>query len=47
MKSNAGRNEFESNKVAKLWNVSRAEENKIRNVRKTKRRKKWWRGIWK
>ena len=41
MKSNAGCNGFESKKVAKLQNVSRAEENKTRKVKKTKRIKKW------
>ena len=39
MKLNAGCNEFESNKVAKLQNVSRPEENKTRKVKKAKRRK--------
>ena len=36
VKLNAGCNEFESNKVAILQNVSRAEENKTRKVKKTK-----------
>ena len=40
MKSNAVCNEFESSKVANLYNVSRAEENKTKKVKKTKRRKK-------
>ena len=39
VKSNAGCNEFESNKVAKLQNVSRAEEDKTRKVKKTKQNK--------
>ena len=39
MKSNAGCNEFELSKAAKLQNVARAEENKTRKVKKTKRRK--------
>ena len=33
VKSNSGCNKFESNKVAKLYNVSRTEENKIRKVK--------------
>ena len=40
MKSNAGCNDFESKKVAKLQNVSRAEENKTKKVKKNKMKKK-------
>ena len=40
MKSNASCNEFESNEVAKLWNVSREQENKTRKVKKNKTKKK-------
>ena len=39
MKSNAACNEFESNKVAKLYNVSYAEENKKRKVKKQNEQK--------
>ena len=39
MKSNAGCNEFESNKVTKLQNVSCAEENKIGKVKKQNKEK--------
>ena len=46
VKSNAGCKEFEANKVAKLWNVSPAEENKTRKVKKSKRIKNG-RGRWK
>ena len=38
-------NEFESNKVAKLKNVSRAKKNKAKKVKKAKQRKKWQRQI--
>ena len=37
VKSNAGCNEFESNKVAKLQNVSRADEDKTRKEKKKKK----------
>ena len=40
MKLNALCNKFESNKVAKLYNVSCAEENKTRKVKINKTKKK-------
>ena len=40
MKWNAGCNDIKSNKVAKLCNVTRGEENKTRKVKKKKTKKK-------
>ena len=40
MKWNAGCNDIKSNKVAKLCNVTRGEENKTRKVKKKKNEEK-------